>query len=158
MQLGTILAHSIGVTKLLHLHSDSFWETTKEQSLIDIFQDLDHYTVIGDLSICAESVKTRPPGLCINPEGLFLNLERCYKCGFVFRFHELFTNKDFKTNSYGGTEPLLGEGLHWFLTGKLILDKNSVVEEVFRQELKIMMSRDYHGVFSHGLVNLKGEQ
>jgi len=159
IQNGIRLSFCHGINRLIHLHSDTYWEIEKENSLIDIFEELTDYSIIGDLSCNEENTNTTPKGVCLHPEGLFFNLERCFKHGYGFHFWKIFKEElGFKTHNYGAIEPLLGQSLHWFLTDKNILTKDDKIEELYTKELKIIMKRDYHGIFDHGLVNLPGKQ
>lgn len=148
---------------MIHLHSDTFWKSEKEQTLLDNILMLDKYSVIGDLSEeCEGSVRGKyiiPEKFHVHPEGTLFNLDKCKRIGYLFDFHEVFDyDGGFQSHCYAGIECLLTNFLHWKLSGKNILTYQDKVDPKYFQEIYFRDCRMPHGEFESGLTNLEGLQ
>ncbi len=169
MKKGLVKAKELGLDAILHLHSDTYWQSDKESILV-----AEMYNVIDDNLLfsgdCAESFerhKRIPPNMNFCPEGIIFNVGMCIRTGFS-DFEKIyegpnknfeFVNKDeYWCKDYVGIEIILGTWAMWRLCGKNMLDVNDEVPELFRRKVKCRSVRAHHNSFPDGLVNLPQTQ
>lgn len=162
MQKGIIYADRIGITKLLHLHSDTFWRPDNLNALEKELQLLDNKYVITDLSLHEEDWtkkhKIVPPKLHWLPEGQLLNLPKCKEIGYGFAFNKIFDlDSSFKATNFGMIERLFGTYFHYCLTGIQINKWEQELSKEYFDGVEFRCERTYHGTFDH-ILNLSGNQ
>jgi hypothetical protein len=159
IQLAMQVSDFIGVKKIIHLHSDTYIHENYEYKLLNHIKLLDDYMVLADLALDEEASSPLPPLMHWQPEGLMLNLEKCKKCGYGFRFNTLYKGKSwFQTHNWGSLEAILAQAAVKALTGKDILSKNDVIPQEYYDNVYFKDKRTHHGMFPTGLVNIPGGQ
>lgn len=165
-QKGIQYSWDIGFNKILHLHSDTYFKPEAENKLISYINQLDYCLMVADTSIeeelNAKILKTLPPTLHLHPEGLLLNLDGCYKCGYGFTFGNIFRkDSNFISHNYSCIAALLSQYLIYCLTGKNITKYDDQLPNEYHKNVYLRENRPYHSGsngFLSGLVNLSGEQ
>ena len=110
----------------------------------------------GDIDIHCDSTKIIPKNTHFHPEGLILNINECFKCGYGFTFHNIWNDKcSFKTHNIASPEALLGQYAEYCLSGNNILKNTYKLSDIYKEKVKIRNYRTYHGEFDDGLVNMK---
>jgi hypothetical protein len=147
-----IAANRINSKYVLHLHSDTFWQD--EQKLIDevSFMESNGVLAIGDLAISCENVCSLPKGFHFNPEGMLLNTEFARTIKNMFDY-----DKGFRSHNYGSIEAMIGQYLHYYISGNNILTYDDMPHEDYNSKVIARCIRGYHGDFGH-LNNLPGKQ
>jgi len=162
IRMGLLMFEELGVDKVLHLHSDTYWQTEKENELMNLFSELSNYMIIGDIDVSGEKNDNLPKGLHFHPEGLMLNLNECKKYGYGFNFEKAFLPLrkycKFQTHNENSIEAMLGQLAAFSLTNENFLDNSKPLPQIYHDKVKINLYRDYHGVFENGLVNVKTVQ
>jgi hypothetical protein len=163
MQKGIQYAYDIGLKKILHLHSDTYFKEENEVNLIKFFNMLDQCMMICDTSSedegAAQEVKILPKMLHIHPEGLFLNLEKCKSIGYGFEFFKIFDpNSGFISHNYGSLEALIGQFCIWCLSHKNILKYEDEIPKEYFENVYFVCNRSYYEATQYGLVNIRGQQ
>lgn len=139
----------------LHIHGDTYWREEQEQNLELYAEMLANYTVLIDTSTAEEATHDLPKNMSWHPEGMFLNLDRCYDIGFGFKFSDIFRDScDFHSKNYGSPEGLFGQWMEYCLTGKSLNNHEDKLSDKFIKEVYIICDRMYHGHFPYGLTNL----
>lgn len=157
IRLGLIKAKELNVEKLLHLHSDTYWDPQKEINLYNIFLDLSNYMLICDICTAEDGSVANGKKIHIHPEGLFFNIKECDKYGYGFNFDKIWCS-EFNSNNMASPEGLLGFYAIYCLSNKVIMDFNTEIPQIYYDKIKFLMLRDYHGIFDHGLCNIKTDQ
>lgn len=160
IEKGLKKALELNYTKVLHLHSDTFWQVSYESKLNKLFEELDNYMIMGDISISDDKAGPTPDGIHFHPEGLFFNLAKCIEnSNYGLSYSTIFTHdSEFKSHNYCSPEALIGQYAAWCIDKVNIMDKSQCLSNNYWKNVKILLKRDYHGEFEHGLVNLKGKQ
>lgn len=169
MRLGFIKSFDLGIKTLLHLHSDSWWETSHEENLIRDIEKVrgENLLFYGDISEALDNGRWEP-GFLFCPEGIIFNLDVCKRIGYGFNFDEIYfnndntngilnNNKQFFCSDFSSTEPLLSEFALWKLTGKNYYEYDIIPNEYYNK-VKVRMRRPFHGNFSSGLCNKETKQ
>lgn len=156
---GLELFEKLGIKKVLHLHSDTYWKIEKQYNLYKLFDELSEYMIIADSDSSSESSSPIPKGIHLHPEGIFFNLLECKKYGYGFTFEKACSESPpFRSHNSRSIEAILGQYAIFCLSGKNILSKNDIVPDIYYKKVKINIERDYHGEFISGLVNVKTKQ
>ena len=157
IRLGLIKAKELNIEKILHLHSDTYWDPEKENNLYNIFLHLSNYMLICDICIGEDASVANGKKIHIHPEGLFFNIKECYKYGYGFNFDKIWCS-EFNCENMASPEGLLGFYAIYCLSNKVIMDFNTEIPQIYYDKIKFLMLRDYHGIFDHGLCNIKTDQ
>jgi len=157
MRLGLIKAKELNIEKLLHLHSDTYWDPEKEMNLYNEFLDLNKYMLICDICKIEDDLVANHKKIHIHPEGLFFNIKECDKYGYGFNFDRIWCS-EFNSNNMASPEGLLGFYAIYCLSNKVIMDFDTEIPQIYYDKIKFSMVRDYHGIFNHGLCNIKTDQ
>lgn len=152
--LGAAYLNDRGIQYGLHCHSDTFWKD--ENLLVNEISRMhdESLLAIGDLSISIENIKRNPPGCAFNPEGMLFDLDFAETIDSAVDHHDA---DGFKSNGYGTTEWLIGQYLHYYISGKNLLNYTDEICDGYKKKVKVRCTREYHGDFGH-LINLWGKQ
>jgi hypothetical protein len=154
IRLGLIKAKELNIEKVLHLHSDTYWDAEKENNLYNIFLDLNDYMVMCDICSSEDMYVGMGKKIHIHPEGIFLNIQECYKYGYGFNFDKIW-NSNFNSINMASPEELLGTYAIYCLSNEVITNFNTEIPQIYYDKIKFLMTREYHGIFDSGLCNIQ---
>jgi|GEM_PF-1566924 len=153
LQKGLDKAIELNLDVIIHLHSDTYWQSNKIDILTEYLKDVYENKLLfsGDLSLIdVDSPITRD--IHFEPEGLIINIKESVKCGFA-KFENIWAG-DFNSHNYGSIEAMIGQFAVWCLSKQTILS-NEPLPKIYREKVKIRQTRPCHGIFEDGLVNQK---
>ncbi len=154
---GLAKAFELGNSVALHLHSDTYWQSSHEYELIREVEKMGRFGLMltADISKDEEdSIRGQcllPEGLHLHPEGTIIDLRSRYR-----NFSQIYIEASgFKSHCYGSSEALWGQWAVWCVTQKNILSWEDRIPQEYYQKVWLRSNRTYHGVFPFGLVNVK---
>lgn len=157
IEKGLDLIDNLNCDVCLHIHSDSYWETDKEQILYNLMKKVYEDKLLFSGDLCIDDLNSSvTKNTLFQPEGLIINIDMAKK----YNFNKLsrIWDGEFISNNWGSIEMLIGQFAEFCLSGKLICDKNTEHSELYNQKINIRLTRTYHGNFENGLVNMKIKQ
>lgn len=165
IELGVQMARTIGIKGLLHFHSDSYWSEKQENILSDYNKLIENsYMLMVDVAQQQEN-GVLPKGMRFCPEGIFFNIDECYKYEYAFSFNKIWTNlnsngnfidiNEFCCQDWCASEALLGQFAYYCLTKKNIFNSDDKLDQVWYNKIYIRQYRNHHGNFYNGFSNLE---
>ena len=151
LQIGIEKLSELHTDVILHLHSDTYWQSDKIDFLVNYLKDVHENKLLfsGDLSVLDLNSPVSND-IHFEPEGLIINVNEATKYGFT-KFENIWAG-EFNTHNFGSIEAMIGQFAVWCLSKQTILSKDPL-PSIYREKVKIRSMRECHGVFDDGLVN-----